>query len=131
MAMSIPDWYDGIGPANFNAHLLTACVEQLLKDIAHSGLIFEWEENAEQDLSLLHPRLSLFLESLQRRSKDEFQRLMYRIDVSESTLRSVLRSTDSVKASSNALATLVLKREMQKVMIREYWSGNRNESPKA
>lgn len=122
--MSNLDWYQGVGAADFNAHLLTACVRQLLVDITRSGLEFHWEEDLDQDLGELHPRLSEFLEKLQRSSRDEFQRLMYRIDVSETVLKSALRNHDTAKASSDALATIVLKREMQKVMIREYLSGN-------
>ncbi len=129
--MTTPDWYQGIGPADFNAHLLTACVRQLLVDIARSGLEFHWEENTEQDLGQLHPRLSQFLEGLQRSSGDVLQRLMYRIDVSESALRAVLRNHPTSRGSADALATLVLKREMQKVMIREYLSGGSGNSTKA
>ncbi len=129
--MELPDWYQGIGLANHNAHLLTACVRQLLKDIECSGLSFEWEENADQDLAMLHPRLSSFLEVLQRSSKDEFQRLMYRIDIAEPALKALFRAHDSVKSTAEALASMVLKREMQKVMIREYLSGNRSDEPKA
>lgn len=122
--MSNLDWYSGVGSADLNAHLLTACVQQLLVDITRSGLEFHWKEDVAQDLGELHPRLSEFLEKLHRNSRDEFQRLMYRIDVSETVLKAALRNHDSVKASADALATIVLKREMQKVMIREYLSGN-------
>lgn len=122
--METPEWYQGIGPANVSAHLLTACVQQLLIDVARSGLEFHWQEDSEQDLGLLHPRLSEFLEGLQRSSRDDLQRLMYRIDVSEPALKSAMRDYPTAKATADALATIVLKREMQKVMIRAYLSGS-------
>lgn len=66
-------------------------------------------------------RLTAFIEDLINNNFDKLVHILYRIDVSENKLRSVLAKS-SGSESSNLIAQLIIEREMEKIATREKYS---------
>lgn len=63
---------------------------------------------------LLEQRISVLLE----RNAEDFFQLMYRIDIAEDKLQTILHSADAV----TELAKLIYERQMQKIISRQQFS---------
>lgn len=66
--------------------------------------------------------LTVFIDNLIKNDFDKLVRLLYRIDVSERKVRSVLAENKG-KESSNLIAQLIIEREMEKMETRERFRG--------
>jgi len=101
---------------NLEPNILKEVVEQTNKDFNEQSL-----KNVAEGtiLSDVRASLKLYLLDMNKRSED-LQQLLYRIDVPEKDVQNVMRVAD-LDALCEALADLILKRELQKVLIRRHF----------
>lgn len=77
------------------------------------------------DQSTLEERLSLFIQDLLEHNFAKLTHMIYRHDVKEAKFNEALEEP-SLKLQANAIARLVVERELQKVETRKKYSPNRN-----
>ena len=95
--------------------MLKALISQLNKDIALSGLNFSFNLNLSLELFLQD--LIDWLDLIVVEKKNQFIALLYRIDVLE---KRVFNIPDN---SINKIAILIVEREFEKVVLKEYFKG--------
>lgn len=102
--------------------LLEKTLAQVEKDFLSSGIELQlYHENIsfESTCRLLQQKL----EEMLRAQAGALNNLLYRIDLPESKVRS-LQLIENEKPFELLLAELIIKRELQKVVIREYYKRN-------
>jgi len=103
---------------NIEPNILKEVVEQTNKDFNEQSL----QKVAEGSvLSDVKSSLKLYLLDMNKRSED-LQQLLYRIDVPEKEVENVIAIRD-LDTLCGELAELILKRELQKVLIRRHFKG--------
>lgn len=101
--------------------LLQEVVAQLNKDFQLSGFDVHFtgdEQNAYRELS---DQLIPVIDHMLEHQTERFWGLLYGIDLNESQVRKVL--FDDEPESLHRLTDLILKRELQKVVIRNHYAG--------
>jgi hypothetical protein len=81
---------------------------------------------AQRSYAEIHTHLSAYIHTL---IKDNFDKLivyLYRIDVNEQKLKSLLQQNPDEDAG-NIIATLIIERQQQKIKSRQQFSQNNNE----
>ncbi|MEO8769912.1 MAG: hypothetical protein ABI402_07500 [Ferruginibacter sp.] len=68
--------------------------------------------------SELHEKLSAYINSLILKNFDELIYVLYRVDVSEHKLKTLLKENSKTDAGS-MIATLIIERQIQKIKSRE------------
>ena len=100
---------------------ITATAEQIKKDFDLFGIEIKFsgeEENAYNELLYqVSPHIAKLIES----NYQKLLNLLYRIDVNESKISAIVNDT-TVSSLSEAIADLVIKRELQKIVIRRHYS---------
>ena len=95
-------------------------IAQIEKDFAENQL--DWTVSSEKDLfEGVFESLKSFMLDLSRSNFDLYQ-LLYRIDVPEKYIISLKRLND-LELFIEKLTELIVRREIQKVLIRKYFSG--------
>lgn len=94
--------------------LYVKLIQQLNKDLHMSNIGFEFQENIHP--SELKNLLVQFLMNLITNNYDDYLNLLYRVDVSEKSL--IKLTVGCLQDSINQVAFLVLKREAQKVWLK-------------
>ncbi len=105
-----------------NRFILEKTLDQAEKDFLSAGIELKLHGGAatfESICNLLQEKL----EGILQYQAGALNNLLYRIDLSESKIKS-LHVDKSEKPFSLLLAELILKRELQKVVIREYYKKN-------
>ena len=97
--------------------LLAEVVAQLEKDLGESHSDLEPEQF--QNVAYLLETVVDILWEMHDRSQENLFNLFYRIDLPETKIQDVLTSGEF---DWNALAELILKRELQKVVLRRHFS---------
>ena len=82
--------------------------------------------NALRDTNL-HARLAVYINELILNRFGELVNLLYRIDVSEQKLRTLLKENSSGNAG-DLIATLIIERQIQKLKFRQEQGRNTNTS---
>lgn len=95
-------------------------IAQIEKDFSENQL--EWTVSVDKDLyESVFDSLKVFMVNLSR-SNFDFYQLLYRIDVPEKYIVS-LNQLHDLELFVGKLAELIIRREVQKVLIRKYFSG--------
>lgn len=97
--------------------LLSEVIAQLEKDLGES--YSDLEPGRFQDINYLVETVADILWEIHSKSQQNLFNLFYRIDLPEAKIQNVLTSDGF---DWNALAELILKRELQKVVIRRHFS---------
>ncbi len=98
----------GLSTHRFNKEIIQAVIAQLEKDVLLCGGTLKITENSYTDLELLKEEVQYYLSSVSVVNPTLLFNLLYRIDIPQKMLD---QQTDD-------LGTLVLKRELTKVLIR-------------
>jgi hypothetical protein len=77
------------------------------------------------DQSTLEERLSQFIQNLLEHNFAKLTNMIYRHDVNEAKFNRALEEP-SLKLQANAIARLVVERELQKIETRKKYSNNKN-----
>lgn len=92
----------------FNKEIIEAVIAQLEKDVMMCGGDLKISAASHTDLELLKEEVQNYLSSISDRNPDLLFNLLYRIDIPQKIL----------DQNNGSLGTLVLKRELTKVLIR-------------
>ena len=101
--------------------LLQEVVTQLNKDFQLSGFEVEFSGKGEEAYQELTSQLVPVIDYMLENQAERFWNLLYSIDVNESKVKNALFGEDT--NSIQLLTDLILKRELQKVVIRFFYSG--------
>lgn len=108
--------------------LFDAFKNQLTKDFEQGNFPSEFVKALEPDYASMHEKIVLELQCSQKKSDSNLMQLLYRIDISEAQLK---RYLDENKNESyfSVIAELIIKRVLQKVVIKRLYKGNESASP--
>lgn len=105
-------------------NLLKLTLIQTEKDFQEIGESIEIEKNFISFESLVL-MLSEKLNHIDKKNPSLLQQLFYRIDISETKVKNIINESDNF---FKQVAELILKRELQKVVIREHYKKQHHES---
>ncbi len=100
--------------------LFDAFKVQLAKDFQQSNFPTDFVEALEPNYDRLHETIVRELQRSPKRADVEMMQLLYRVDISEGQLKRYLEGQGHENHVST-IAELIIKRVLQKVVIREYY----------
>lgn len=103
--------------------LLRDVVAQINKDFRLQGFDVEFSGEGETAYRELSEQLKPVIEYMLENQTEKFWNLIYGIDLNEHKVRRILFGDDLEADAIGQLTDLILKRELQKVVIRLYYSG--------
>jgi len=112
-----------ITPFFNNLEFINATAQQLIKDFELFDIEIKFSGNPENAynelLYQISPSIAYFLDNDYKRLLN----LLYRIDVNESKVSTIVNDT-TVNSLSEAIADLIIRRELQKIVIRRHYRSN-------
>jgi hypothetical protein len=96
---------------------------QLAKDFRQSNFPYDFVDALEPDYSSIHKTISTQLQHSENRTDSNLMQLLYRVDISESQLKSVLNENKN-ENHFYIIAELIIKRVLQKVVLKLYYKKN-------
>lgn len=103
--------------------LLQEVVAQVNKDFHLQGFEVQFSGAGETAYKELSDQLAPVIEYMLEHQMDRFWNLIYGIDLNENKVKRILFGEDGETNAIGALTDLILKRELQKVVIRHFYSG--------
>jgi 2-keto-4-pentenoate hydratase/2-oxohepta-3-ene-1,7-dioic acid hydratase in catechol pathway len=103
--------------------LLEQVVAQITKDFRLQGFDVEFTGTEDSAYSELSEQLQPVVEYMLENQTEKFWNLIYGIDLSEAKVKQILFGKDENINAIQELTELILKRELQKVVIRLHYSG--------
>jgi hypothetical protein len=105
--------------------LFDAFKRQLAKDFEQSNFPSDFIKDLEPDYASIHEKILQELQRSEKRADSTIMSLLYRVDISEAQLKKYLNE----HLHENHLITiaeLIIKRVLQKVVIKQYYKRNEN-----
>lgn len=117
-----------LSPDDFNRYqrsvaLLQEVVAQINKDFRLNGFEVEFSGQGETAYRELSDQLIPVIDYMLEHQTETFWNLIYRIDLNENKVKQILFGLDEVADAIGQLTDLILKRELQKVVIRHFYAG--------
>jgi hypothetical protein len=103
--------------------LLNQTAAQIIKDFEMFGLEVKFSGNRSNAYEELFEQIQPHIEKLLNKDHSRFMSIMYRVDISETQLKKKLIENTS-ESTSEIITELIIKRELQKVVIRNYYKKN-------
>lgn len=103
--------------------LLQDVIAQINKDFRLQGFEVNFSGEGETAYAELSAQLAPVIEYMLEEQTDKFWNLIYGIDLSEAKVKHILFGKDEIPNAIGELTDLILKRELQKVVIRYYYAG--------
>ena len=103
--------------------LLQEVVNQINKDFRLQGFDVEFSGEGEKAYRELTDQLKPVIEYMLENQTEKFWNLIYGIDLNERKVREILFGKEERIDAIQELTDLILKRELQKVVIRMHYSG--------
>lgn len=116
---SLPD-LKNLSPYKKRLELIRLTAEQVIKDFGLHGFEVEFSGNEETAYVELFNQIRPLIEHLMEKNMGRLSNLLYSIDLSETKVRKILAGETATP--SEELTELILERELQKVVIRTYYS---------
>jgi len=110
-----------ISPYLNRLDILNETAKQIIKDFGLQGMEIKFSGNADNVYAELFSQILPLIEQLQKENFQNFYTLMYRIDISETQIKKAFKHAKD-RSFSEVVTDLVLKRELQKVVTRKYFS---------
>ena len=107
-----------ISPYLNRLDILNDTVKQIAKDLGWSRLEVKFSGNAEGAYQELFEQIHPQIEKLLKENAGKFYELMYRIDISETHIKKTIAQAKD-QSFSEVVTDLILKRELQKVVMRK------------
>lgn len=104
-------------------NLLQDVVAQINKDFRLNGFEVEFSGEGESAYKELTDQLIPVIDYMLEHQTETFWNLIYRIDLNETRVKQILFGEEEVTNAIGQLTDLILKRELQKVVIRHFYSG--------
>jgi uncharacterized membrane-anchored protein YhcB (DUF1043 family) len=105
--------------------LFDAFKRQLIKDFEQSNFSADFVEGLAPNYNSIHEIIALELQRNENRSDSNLMHLLYRIDISEAQLQKYLNEFKG-ENYFNVIAELIIKRVLQKVVVKQYYKNNEN-----
>jgi hypothetical protein len=96
---------------------------QLIKDFEQSNFPAGFVEALEPDYQSILEKIAIELQRNERRTDFHLMNLLYRIDISEAQLKRYLSERQN-ESHFNVIAELIIKRVLQKVVIKQFYKNN-------
>ncbi|MFT4544938.1 MAG: septation ring formation regulator EzrA [Bacteroidia bacterium] len=106
-----------------NVSLLKDVVAQINKDFRLSGFDVEFSGEGDTAYQELSSQLVPVIEYMLENQTEKFWNLIYGIDLSETKVKEILFGKEETPNAIGQLTDLILKRQLQKVVIRHFYSG--------
>ena len=98
---------------------------QLVKDFEQSNFPSDFVGALEPAYSSIHERIAQELQRNESKTDFNLMNLLYRIDISEAQLKKYLNKNEN-ENYFNVIAELIIKRVLQKVVIKQYYKNKEN-----
>ena len=105
--------------------LFNAFKMQLAKDFEQSNFPAAFVETLEPNYDSIHEIIARELQHSQNQTDFSLMQLLYRIDINEAQLKRYLNESKTEHYFS-VIAELIIKRVLQKVVIKQYYKKNEN-----
>jgi hypothetical protein len=105
--------------------LFDAFKGQLAKDFKQSNFPADFIDALEPDYISIHEKIAFELQRNEKRTDFNLMQLLYRIDISEAQLKKHLNEYKNDNYF-NVIAELIIKRVLQKVVIKRFYKNNEN-----
>jgi hypothetical protein len=103
--------------------LFDAFKRQLAKDFQQSNFPVDFVGALKPDYRSIHEQIANELRRNEKKSEVNLMQLLYRIDINEAQLKKHLNEYNG-EDQFNVIAELIIKRVLQKVVIRQYYKNN-------
>ena len=111
--------FTNLSPYFNQIDLIKDAANQLIKDFELFGLEIKFSGNAYNAYEELFEQVEPRINKLISTNQQKFMNILYRIDLSETQIKKALE--DSNEPFSAVVSDLIIKRELQKVVIRKYF----------
>jgi len=98
---------------------------QLVRDFGQSNFPSDFVAYLKPDYNHLREKIAFELQRHEGKSDFNLMHLLYRVDISETQLKRYL-SESKDENHFNVIAELIIKRVLQKVVIKRYYKDNEN-----
>jgi hypothetical protein len=105
--------------------LFGAFKTQLTKDFEQSEFSADFIETLEPSYNSIHEKIAFELQRNETKTNSYLSRLLNRIDISEVQLKKYLNEYKG-ENRFNIIAELIIKRVLQKVVIKQHYKNNEN-----
>lgn len=105
--------------------LFDAFKKQLVKDFEQSNFPADFVTALEPNYSSIHEKIAFELQRNEHKTDFNLMSLLYRIDISEAQLKKYFNEYKN-ESYFNVIAELIIKRVLQKVVIKQYYKNNEN-----
>ena len=106
--------------------LLSLTVDQIKKDFNLYGMEISFSGNGDSAYDELIAQIKPYIEILITSNYGKFLTLLYRIDVPEKKLAEIILNSKDTMALE--ISDLIIKRELQKIVLRTYYKKNANQN---
>lgn len=100
--------------------LFEAFKVQLAKDFEQSNFSADFVNGLEPDYACIHEKIVYELQRAEKSADSKLMTLLYRVDISEAQLKRYLAESPETNPLIT-IAELIIKRVLQKVVIRQYY----------
>jgi len=98
---------------------------QLAKDFVQSNFEAGFVQALEPVYANIHEKIMVELQRSEKRADSNLMQLLYRVDISEAQLKKYLNEATN-ENHLGTIAELIIKRVLQKVVIKQYYKLNEN-----
>ena len=106
-------------PYYINLELINETANQIIKDFSLFGAEITLSGNAANTYDELFDQINPFIAKLIDSNYQKLLEVLYRIDVSETQVAGAVKE----KKIAEAITKLIIRRELQKVVTRKFFSG--------
>jgi hypothetical protein len=106
--------------------LFEAFKRQLAKDCDQSNLPAGFVETLQPDYRSIHQKIAFELQRNEKRTDFNIMQLLYLVDISEAQLKKYLTENKN-ETYFNVVAELIIKRVLQKVVIKQHYKNKENQ----
>lgn len=109
-----------------SSDLFDAFKRQLTKDFEQSNFSTDFVNDLEANYTLLLEKIIAELEHHEKRNETGLMPLLNRIDISEAQLKRYLKESED-ENHFTVIAALIIKRVLQKVVIKQYYKKDQDQ----
>ncbi len=115
-----------IQPYLQDAEILHQTAEQIKKDFAFFDMDILFESNSQNGYDKLYDQVFPQIKKLLNANSQKIFSLLYRVDISEAQFKNESQK-NSEQTSEEIITHLIIKRCLQKVVLRKLYSNNNND----
>lgn len=114
--------FNDLAPYINKLELIKDTANQIIKDFDMFGMEVKFSGNPYDAYEELFEQVEPHIKKLIDTNQSKFMGILYRIDVSDEQIKKAL-NTNGSEAFSEIVTDLIIKRELQKVVIRNHYKG--------